>query len=145
MRDERYNEALRHLEELEKQPLLYPKVYVLKGICVFLTDSEDNYDYEDVTRLYKEALQIDSEYVNALLELGHHYFSAENQSRLAVPLFEKAIKILTDQFTDAIVGLAKCIEDLESSNEAIHCINNMMEKFKDNNKISDLIEELKEQ
>ncbi len=115
----------------------------MKGICVFLSEKNDKYTYDDVRRLYKDALFIDDEFVTALLELGHHYYASESKSNLAVPLFEKAIKILTDQLTDAVTGLAKCIEELDSSSAAINYLDDIKKSIIDNKKINDLKSELK--
>lgn len=141
MRADKYTEALREIEKLEKASILYPKILVLKGICIFCSDKLNKYTYEDVILFYKKALLIDDEYVEALIELGHHYYSSENKSIKAIPLFRKSLKILKNQVTDSILGYAKCIEEVESSKEAIRYLKNIKTSFLDAKKIDDLIKE----
>jgi tetratricopeptide (TPR) repeat protein len=144
MRAEKYSLALKELEKLENVPLLYPKVLVLKGICVFLAEDDNKYSYNDISKIYKKALSIDDENVSALLELGHHYFSSENKSELAIPLFDKAIRILQDELVDAIIGMAKCIEELKSPKKALKFLMNSKSKLLTTKKINDLIKEFSE-
>jgi len=144
MRAEKYSIALQELEKLENDQLLYPKILVLKGMCIFLSEQEGKYSYKDIIQNYKKALSIDNEYVNALLELGHHYYAAENKSEKAIPLFEKAINILKDQQSDAVIGLAKCKEELEGKSSALKFLETINSTVLDGKKIENLKKEFSE-
>jgi len=137
----RYDDILNLLEK-SKDKIIYPEIYVLKGTCIQLGDLENKYQLSDVELAYKNAIAIDSEYIEAWLELGWFYLCVNDDAIHAVNFFKKASDIAyskvvnmeineeyySKQMTEAIIGEARCLIEIVSIQEAL----NFLEKNKFN-------------
>jgi tetratricopeptide (TPR) repeat protein len=99
------------LRRIEQERGLIPSELVTKGRCLQLAPIEAEGDLTDAEKAFQEALNMDPEYVPALVELAYFYDAVLNDSALALPLFDKAIDILRAQITEAAIGK---IEELRS-------------------------------
>lgn len=140
----KYSDALKEIEKFEGMGLVYPKLFVLKAHCIALSDELEKYTYKDILLSYKKALSIDDDFVEALIRLGYHYYGSHDNSKKAIPLFDKSLNILKDQVVDSIVGYANCIEELESPQKAIRYLRKVKSEFLNVKKIDDLIQEFSE-
>lgn len=68
----------------------------------------------EAEKVFIEALRLDSEYVPALLELAWFYHVIEDDAARALPLFESAIALSQAQLTEAVIGKARCPEEIET-------------------------------
>jgi len=124
-KNKEYDKALIELQLVEKDfsiPLP-PNIYVLKGVCILLgKDINAPLELKDAEEAYLKALEIDSEHINALLELGFFYMNVEDDAGKALSQFKKAFTLSRSQFTEAIQGYAECLNELESKEKALEFI-----------------------
>jgi tetratricopeptide (TPR) repeat protein len=106
------------LRRIEQERGLIPSELVTKGRCLQLAPIEAGGDLTDAEKAFQEALNMDPEYVPALVELAYFYDAVLNYSALALPLFDKAIDILRAQITGAAIGKSGCLEELRSEEAA---------------------------
>ncbi len=139
----KYKEAIELLEKAEKYPVVHPEIYVRKAIYTQLSDTDVKYELEDAENFLRKALSIDDEYINALIELGAFYF-VESKSADAKKLLKKAIKILKSNLNDAILTLAKCIEEIEGPQNAIEYLINVKLEIIDKKKFNNLLKEFED-
>ncbi len=121
-----YDNALEILHTT-KEKLLSPDFLVLKGICIQLT-SQEQYQLLDAETAFKEAITkeaitIDSRFVEAWIELGWFYLNVKDDAIHAISFFQMAIEIsceqitytegnlelYCEQITEAIIGKARCL------------------------------------
>lgn len=127
MEHKRFSEALNLLRGAESRRELTPVELVQKGRCNQLAPDEGEWDLKDSEEAFKKALLIEPDYLPALIELGFFYYAVEDDSARALPLFERAVEISRLQLTEAAMGMAGCLEELQSQNEAsaflgdLHC------------------------
>lgn len=86
---QRFDEALKFLGKLEKERELTPYELVTKGRCIQLASEGEGWELEEAANVFKQALEIEPEYVPALIELGFFYFAVEGNASKALPLFEE--------------------------------------------------------
>lgn len=131
----KYDEAVTILEEIEKQGMLNPAILVKKGNCVLLGSGE-RYSLSDVEKMYKKALSIDNKYVEALIELGYFYLNVMDDAKHAKPYFQNAIDCLRDSMTESIIGMSKCISEIDSDEKALQFLNDVLSVTIDSAKIN---------
>lgn len=112
-----YDRALNELAVLESQRPLTPAELVLRGRCIQL-GSERVPALAEAEKAFAEALRLDEENLPALLELAWFYYTVEDDSARALPLFEKAISLSQAQLAEAAIGKARCLEERESPEAA---------------------------
>jgi tetratricopeptide (TPR) repeat protein len=120
---QRYREAISLIELLEEENHLYPDLLVWKGRCLQLIDYEPKYQFADIEKAFREALNFDNENLLALVELAYFYLNVADDAERASKLFEKAINLYKEQMTEAVVGMTKCVFELESSEAALIFLN----------------------
>ena len=112
------DEMLLKLNRLEKDRPLHPMELVWKGRYIQMGSGAVISDYREALPAFREALDIDDVFVPALLELGWFYYAVENNAKMALPFFDKALAVCLDQLREAIRGKQGCIEELQSSEAA---------------------------
>ena len=133
----RYSEALRAIEE-ERSSTTQPYLLVWKAICIQLEDSEETqYDLSDVEAALQKALEIDEEYVEALLELGWFYYNVLDDARRAQPFFERLLKKCRDLTTEGLIGAARCIAERDSADDAIKFLDDTSQSLIDLEKLDE--------
>lgn len=119
LREGKYEEVLQHLARIEAGRGLSPGELVLKGRCLQLsTASAAAANLREAEKAFRAALDIDSSYVPALLDLAWFYHAVEDDSERALPLFERALSISWDSLKEAVKGKMKCLEELDSAEAA---------------------------
>lgn len=109
-----YDGALETLTRLEFGRRLDPRELVLKGRCVQL-GSGQLFDLNDAEKCFLDALDLDPEYVSALLELGWYYFAVQNDAARALPFFEKGVALAREGLQEAENGVAQCLEEISEA------------------------------
>lgn len=90
---------------------LTPTELLTKGRYIQLSATGES-TLVDAEQAFLKALELDAEYVPALLELGWYYHAVEDSPSQASPLFEKAYHLALDQLREAIKGRTECMEEL---------------------------------
>ena len=119
---EEFSAALKYIEECERD-ITHPYILIRKGMCLQLVDDpQGRYAPEEVPRLYKQALKLDNDYIEAYIELGWYTLNVEDDAEGALDYFEQAIKLSGRQFGEGLTGLfqasAETPGDEGSLNEA---------------------------
>lgn len=138
-----HNRALELLERGQKQSIPNPKILVWKGICSQLRSTENQYQLADVEQMFLKALEIDDESVEALLELGWFYLNVSDDATRAQTFFSKAMEIEKKALTDAIIGLARCLKETASAEEAAVFLEKSRFDAIDSERLNDEIDELR--
>lgn len=138
---EEYKEALALVEKAEREGLLHPELLVWKGRCLQLVD-DTPYQLSDIENIFNQALDIDSEFTPAMLELGWFYFNVLDDATQAVELFERAITILRRQLTDAVIGKIKCLLETKKRDEVLKYLSSVTQQPLDLSKIQKIRDEI---
>lgn len=112
-------DTLELIRRSEKQTRLIPSELVLKGGLIQLTPDDGTYELSDAEAAFVQALELDPDYIPALIELGSFYYSVEDNPAKASELFERAVRLGREQLTEAVIGLTGCLEEIRSREEAI--------------------------
>jgi|SRR5215217_397999 len=120
--DDKYEEAVRLAVEFEKKGIVSPALLLWKSRSLLLSDAPE-YELEDVEKWLQQALDLDSDYLPALLELGFFYLRTMDDVKKAWPLFQRARDVCTEDATDTVVGLTECIAELDSPKAALSFLN----------------------
>lgn len=118
----KYREALSILERIEQEGLLHPDVFVWKGRCLQLDDGEASSQLSDVENAFKQALNIDSDFIPAILELAWFYLNVLDDANRAIEHFDKAIHLCRDTLAEAVIGKAKCLYETETKDAVLNYI-----------------------
>ncbi len=113
-----YQETLRLIESAEREGVLHPEILVWKGRCLQLLNNETHYQLTDIENTFKQALEIDAEFIPAIVELAWFHLNVLDNAELATTLFEKAITLYRQAITEAAVGMAKCLIESKSEEAA---------------------------
>jgi len=141
-RSEKFKEAISFLEQSESECLLHPAVLVWKARCLQLADDISPYQLSDIEKLLKQALSVDSEYLPAIVDLAYFYLNVLDDSKQAAPLFREAINLHKEAFTEAVIGMAECLAEESSKEEALKFLANTETSALDANKLQEVKEEL---
>lgn len=139
--DERFDEALKLIGEIEKTTHLPPNLLVLKGICIVLADTGK--EPTEAEYAFREALAVDDEYVEALNELGNYYLTIKEDPAKAMPLFEKALDVAESQVTESVMGLAISLLHTAGRDRALQFLRDVRKGHIDMERIEELEQELK--
>jgi tetratricopeptide (TPR) repeat protein len=115
--DEKYDEAIEliNISKSEYRQTIHPQLLVLKGMCIQLSENS-KYELESAKKAFEDALQIDKDYENAIIELAYYYLNIGNNIREAIKLFKKAMDINKSKLKEITNGLSECAEELEMEN-----------------------------
>ncbi len=92
LREGRFDEVLERIARLEGRRTLSPGELVLRGRCLQLSATSISPSrLKEAEVAFRAALDVDGEYIPALLELAWFCYAVEDDSKKALPLFEKAI------------------------------------------------------
>ncbi|HEV8427565.1 MAG TPA: hypothetical protein VGQ41_06605 [Pyrinomonadaceae bacterium] len=117
-RSEKYDDALRVIEDAEHRTLVSPALLVWKSRSLQLADNPMG-DLADAQTSLQQALNMDDEYLPALIDLAYFHLNVMDDAEAALPLLRKALSISTDNVTDAVIGLGQCISETDSPNAAL--------------------------
>jgi lipopolysaccharide biosynthesis regulator YciM len=117
-RAERYDDALRAIETAEQSSSISPALLVWKSRCLQLTDNPKG-ELNEAQSSLERAINVDDEYLPALIDLGYFQLNVMDDAEAAVPLLRQALSISVDNITEVILGLAQCISETNSPNAAL--------------------------
>jgi hypothetical protein len=104
---------LRQLLLIETSRPLAPHELVMKGRYIQLS-SEGPQTLGDAERAFLTALELDPDYVPAILELAWFYYSVLDQPSRALPFFENAYRMSLNHLREALKGRAESRAELDS-------------------------------
>jgi len=88
---------------------------LLKGKCIQLSRGEKGRQPEDAAAAFKSALELDPEFVPAMIELGWIYYSVFDDAPEGKKYFERALEVTRQHAIEAFRGAARCAEDISGS------------------------------
>jgi hypothetical protein len=118
-RAEKYGDALSALEETERSGFVHPAILVWKSRCLQLIDDHSTVELSQIEALLKESLQLDDEYLPAIIDLAYFYLRVMDDASQAAPLFQKALGLCVENATEVVVGIAECISETDSNTAAL--------------------------
>ncbi|HUA84653.1 MAG TPA: hypothetical protein VMB85_12385 [Bryobacteraceae bacterium] len=107
-----FDAALRSIEELENESGDSPRLLVWKAGCLQLSDRGTP---EEVERMLLRAVELDEEYVPALVELGWFRLNVQDDAAGAKQAFDRARELLKKQIGETYRGALACAQELRSS------------------------------
>jgi tetratricopeptide (TPR) repeat protein len=144
----KYDEVLEILnlpiiEEALQHGILNPELLNLKGMCIQMKDSMDNFELEDIANCYQKALEINKNDHDALVELGYYYYVLMNDSEKAESLFKSALEKCRNNLTEIIIGLVKVISEKNSFEQVEIFLSQIKDASFDLKKVQEELEYLK--
>lgn len=118
MSDREFGAALEALEAREKSRPLTSTELVAKSRVLQLLEPADESNLAKAERALASALELDSCYLPAVLELAWFRHAVKDDSAAALVDFERAIDIAWDCMEEAVKGKAACLEELVSKDAA---------------------------
>ena len=116
-RAEKYDDALQTIAASELSSRT-PALLVWKSRCLQMTNNPKD-DLNEAQLSLEQALDVDDEYVPALIDLGYFHLNVMDDAEAALPLLRKAFSISADNITEAVMGLAQCISETDSPRAAL--------------------------
>ena len=84
--EKRYDDALNLFDEKIHDNILHPYLCVLKGRLIQMSNGS-KYGLEDAVKMFKKAIELDEEYIDAYTELGFYYFAVGNDNPNVLKVF----------------------------------------------------------
>ena len=125
----KYSDAILETERLERLCLLHPAVLVWKGRCLQLSDDPGEAGLELVEEAYQGALVLDNYYVPALIDLAYFYSRVMDQPQRGSEYFQRALVLLKDQVSDALIGMLETLGETQTPTAALDYLNEMKRTF----------------
>lgn len=116
--DREFGAALELLEAREESRPLTSAELVAKSRVLQLLEPADESNLAKAERALASALELDSCYLPAVLELAWFSHAVKDDSAAALVEFERAIDIAWDCVEEAVRGKAACLEELVSTDAA---------------------------
>ena len=138
---EKCGDALRVIGEAEERGFVSPALLVWKSRCLLLTDNQTG-DLTNIETILKQALNLDDEYLPAIVDLAYFYLNVMDDAHAASPMFRKALSLCTENATETVLGLAECISETDSPRLALEFLERNAEIKIDPLKLQDLKMEL---
>ena len=106
-----FDEAGRVFSKLEERRPLAPAELVSWGRIIQL-GSGQSATLEDAERKFKKALEVDDEYIPALIELGWFHHAVRDDTKCGLDYFKRALAIIHRLREEAERGRDECIAEL---------------------------------
>jgi tetratricopeptide (TPR) repeat protein len=137
-----YQEALHLIEEAERDGILHPEVLVWKGRCLQLLDEGAPHQLSDIESTFRRALEIDNNFTPATLELAWFYLNVLDDAEQAAQLFEAAVSSCRQIFTEAVIGMVKCLNESDGKDAARRYLENIGHDCVQTDEINEVLEEI---
>jgi tetratricopeptide (TPR) repeat protein len=143
-KNQRYEEVLARVDELESQGAMNPSLLVYKSMCIRLIDENPKYPLEDAKSSLYKALEFDIEYVDALTELGWYYLNVEDDAKQAMVYFQQAANVSRAQFVESVGGVARCMAEIGPNQAAVQYYTDNVTGLVEKEELDKDIEEIQE-
>jgi predicted Zn-dependent protease len=121
MEDEKYDRAMKRLEELRKTWPGSAPLLVLWARLVQLQESP-THTLNDAKRALQQAIELDKQSSAAAIELGHFLDNVEDDPQTASKNFAQAITTARHLLIEGLLGQAKSLIQLDKRDEAVRCL-----------------------
>ena len=111
MRIKNFDEALELIEQIPEN-FRTSEIFLLKGICIQLSENLE-FDLNETEVSFKKAIELDSNNIEAKMELGWFYFNVLDESKKADRQFSETLEIIKTKLSELMEGFMKI--NLESS------------------------------
>lgn len=109
---EQYSNALAAIAELKQAGFQDSALLVLEAIALQMSEGdEDGLEQAKVSLL--EAAALDENHPEAHLEAGYFLLNVGDDAEAATPHFDAALSTLQSLVTEAVSGMAKCLQETE--------------------------------
>jgi tetratricopeptide (TPR) repeat protein len=140
--NENYHQAVGLLEKVEKSPTMNPNLLVLKGMCLQQDEDESKYSLLDIENMFKDAYQLDKECIDSVIELAWFNLNVNDDAETSISLFKDAFEIYSSRMTEIVIGIAKCLIETKSPEEAINYLEMANMQILDTDKIQKIRKEI---
>ncbi len=89
---------------------------VVKGQLIQQAEAAPGYELEDAKRALRLALDRDSKYPPALIEMGHYCWVMDDDAEAGLEYFNKAIEATRELLAEAQDGREKCLLEIADRN-----------------------------
>ena len=110
--NDEYEDCIKLFKSLEDRRDLTPEELVQKSRCIQL--SEGSASLEEAEQALRRAIDLDEDYLPALLDLGWFYHAVMDDSRRALSYFQRAAEISREALREAQKGERECKDELAS-------------------------------
>ncbi|NCB44518.1 MAG: hypothetical protein EOM59_18145 [Clostridia bacterium] len=121
--NEQYDQALKELANIPEEERS-PELWVLYGQLIQLAGDSENIPLSEVESSYEKAMLLSPQNPVPMIEMGWYLFAVKDDAKLAKPYFEKALALIAKEQRMALWGYARCVEELESLQEAKKTVKN---------------------
>jgi predicted Zn-dependent protease len=121
LEDEKYDRALKRLEELRKNWPGSAQLQVLWAKLVQLQD-EPTHTLSDAKRALQQAVELDKQSPAAVIELGYFLDNVEDDPQAATKAFTQGITTARHLLIEGLLGHAKALIQLDKREEAVRCL-----------------------
>lgn len=127
-----YNKAIKLISAYLKKNPGDIEVFLMKA---HLYDSVS--EFHKALEIYNKILVIDSSNIQALIDLGDHYFNCKNDYIKALNYYESALNVLSepndgdkqDEFISACIGKTNSLIELDRLNDALSTIEDGIQTY----------------
>jgi tetratricopeptide (TPR) repeat protein len=98
MRRKKFDEALELIEQIPEN-FRTSEIFLLKGICIQLSENL-KFNLNEAEYSFKKAIELDSNNIEAKIELGWFYFNVLDQSKEADKEFGDALEIIKSKLSE---------------------------------------------
>jgi tetratricopeptide (TPR) repeat protein len=138
----KYDDLVTLISEMEAKGCLHPELLNLKAQCIQLAEQPILAGLEDVQKSLEQAIALDKTYFPAFVELGYFQLNVMDNAELALPFFDKAIEIINRIATEAILGKARCVEELKSKEDAFRYIEQAKKDIIEADKMEEFLDDV---
>ncbi len=117
--EKQLDKALLEFLKVEKETPPTATELVDKGVAIELSSENSPCTLEDVAISYKRAIELDKNCFDAYINLGYFYLNVMDDAKTAKPYFEEVFDRLHSLLGDAVVGVAKCVGELENAEKGL--------------------------
>lgn len=138
----KYDDLVTLISEMKAKGCLHPELLNLKARCIQLSEQPISAGLEEVQKSLETAVALDKTYFPAYVELGYFQLNVMDNAETALPLFEKAIEIINQIATEAILGKAKCIAELKSKEDAFSFVEQAKKDIIEADKMEEFLDDV---
>jgi tetratricopeptide (TPR) repeat protein len=116
-KEAKYDDLLAYLSTTASLRPLTVDEFLLRGRSIQLSSETSPYELEDAEKSYLSALELDSENVEARLELGWYYFAVQDDAQRALQYFQAAIVVANRQLAEGLDGKQQCESEIQEAEQ----------------------------
>jgi tetratricopeptide (TPR) repeat protein len=141
IKNKKFEEALDLIEEIPEN-YLTSEFYLLKGICIQLSDSE-KYTLHDAENSFHKALELEPNNIDIKLELAWLYFNVLDEPKKAERYFKEALENNRIKLVETVEGIIKIALDTDKFTDLNGFLKEYSNLIISDSKIKSLLEENK--